>query len=454
MSTTITQLADRGSVADNTYFATETAGVTNRIVATALRNYVFSTTVTSVAATTGTFTYLTSTTDYAANFSSANAQIIGGNVTGLTYLSATNFSTGNAQITGGNLTGITTLNVQNLIASNASIGGNGNITAGNIVGTLYGNVIGATGQFSSNVSADYFIATRNAYGINAFYTGNVNATNFNGVHYGAHYGSAVGVTAAYTGAVSASTLLASSTVTAATVNAATIGNLGTTLTGTLTTNAQPNITSVGTLTAGAIGTGFTAIPNSALANTSVTVNGTSVSLGGSATVTANATTLTGTVLATGVVTSSLTTVGTITNLRTTSLGVNVAASGTAGEIRATDNITAFYTSDVKFKENITTVPDALAIVTQIGSKLYDWTDAYITAHGGEDGYFVQKSDFGVIAQDVQRVFPQAVRTRPDGALAVDYEKLATLSFGAIGQLLDRVEALEAAVTQLTSNGAV
>ena len=64
------------------------------------------------------------------------------------------------------------------------------------------------------------------------------------------------------------------------------------------------------------------------------------------------------------------------------------------------------------------------------------------SHGGEDGYFVQKSDFGVIAQKVQRVFPQAVRVRPDGSLAVDYEKLATLSFGAIGQLLARIEALE------------
>ena len=43
-------------------------------------------------------------------------------------------------------------------------------------------------------------------------------------------------------------LTVSGTVTASTVNAATIGNTGATLTGTLSTNAQPNITSVGTLT--------------------------------------------------------------------------------------------------------------------------------------------------------------------------------------------------------------
>ena len=169
------------------------------------------------------------------------------------------------------------------------------------------------------------------------------------------------------------------TVIAATVNAATIGNSGASIVGTISTASQTSITAVGSL-------GSTQI---------------------------------------------------------SSLGVGTAASGTGGEIRATNNITAYYSSDAQFKENVQPVPNALGIVTAIGSKLFDWTDAYIAQHGGEDGYFIQKSDFGVVAQDVQRVFPQAVRTRPDGSLAVDYEKLATLSFGAIEQLLARVEALEA-----------
>jgi hypothetical protein len=55
---------------------------------------------------------------------------------------------------------------------------------------------------------------------------------------------------------------------------------------------------------------------------------------------------------------------------------------------------------------------------------------------------VSKSDFGVIAQDVQTVFPQAVRTRDDGSLAVDYEKLSALAFAAIVELKSRVEKLE------------
>ena len=125
-----------------------------------------------------------------------------------------------------------------------------------------------------------------------------------------------------------------------------------------------------------------------------------------------------------------------------SLGVGTAASGTTGEIRATNNITAYYSSDIKFKENVRPIDNAVAKVSAIGGKYFDWTDSYVAEHGGEDGYFIQKSDFGVIAQDVQAVFPQAVRTRPDGSLAVDYEKLSALAFAAIAELVKRIEVLE------------
>jgi hypothetical protein len=56
------------------------------------------------------------------------------------------------------------------------------------------------------------------------------------------------------------------------------------------------------------------IANNKLANSTVTVNGTSIALGASATVTAAAGTLSGTTLSATVVTSSLTSVGTLTNL--------------------------------------------------------------------------------------------------------------------------------------------
>ena len=126
-----------------------------------------------------------------------------------------------------------------------------------------------------------------------------------------------------------------------------------------------------------------------------------------------------------------------------SLGVGTAASATTGEIRATNNVTAFYTSDQQFKENINSIKGALDKVDAIGGKTFDWTDYYLESHGGEDGYFIRRSDFGVIAQDVQAVFPQATRIKEDGTLAVDYSKLVALAFQAIVELKAEVEALKA-----------
>jgi hypothetical protein len=125
-----------------------------------------------------------------------------------------------------------------------------------------------------------------------------------------------------------------------------------------------------------------------------------------------------------------------------SLSVGGATMGTAGEIRALNNITAFAPSDKKFKENVEDIKGAVDIVSQIGGKTFDWTQDYIDERGGEDGYFVVKKDFGVIAQDVEKAFPLAVRTRQDGTLAVDYEKLSALAFAAIVELKQEIEELK------------
>ena len=134
--------------------------------------------------------------------------------------------------------------------------------------------------------------------------------------------------------------------------------------------------------------------------------------------------------------------GTNNNVQFNSLGVGTAASTLAGEIRAANNITAYYSSDITLKENVNDITNAVDIVYQIGGKTFDWTDTYIQEHGGVDDYFLRKSDFGVIAQDVQKVFPLAVRTRSDGLLAVDYEKLCALAFAAIKELKDEIEILK------------
>jgi hypothetical protein len=70
---------------------------------------------------------------------------------------------------------------------------------------------------------------------------------------------------------------------------------------------------------------------------------------------------------------------------------------------------------------------------------HQWPDEQ---HGGTDDYFVRKQDFGVVAQDVHAVLPEAVRTRDNGMLAVDYEKLCALAFQAIVELKAEIEQLK------------
>jgi hypothetical protein len=126
----------------------------------------------------------------------------------------------------------------------------------------------------------------------------------------------------------------------------------------------------------------------------------------------------------------------------TSLGVGTPASGTTGEIRATNEITAYYTSDRTFKNNIVPIENALEKLRMITGVMFDWSDDYIESRGGEDGYFVRKHDTGIIAQDVEKVLPEVVAVREDGTLAVKYEKMMGLIVQAINELADDVDKLK------------
>jgi hypothetical protein len=133
------------------------------------------------------------------------------------------------------------------------------------------------------------------------------------------------------------------------------------------------------------------------------------------------------------------------NYQMNSLGVGTAGSGTAGEIRATNNVTAYYSSDSRLKENIKPIENALAKVKLINGVTYDWTEDFIESHGGEDGYFIRKHDVGVIAQEVEAVMPEIVVDRDDGYKAVKYERMVALLIEAVKELSAEIEVLKAKV---------
>ncbi len=125
-----------------------------------------------------------------------------------------------------------------------------------------------------------------------------------------------------------------------------------------------------------------------------------------------------------------------------SFGVGTAASGTTGEIRATNDVTAFYSSDKSLKENIKNIENPLEKISQINGVTFDWTEDYIKQHGGEDKYFVRKNDVGVIAQEIEKVLPQVVATRENGIKAVKYDRIVALLIESIKELKKEIEELK------------
>jgi len=119
------------------------------------------------------------------------------------------------------------------------------------------------------------------------------------------------------------------------------------------------------------------------------------------------------------------------------ININAAANITGntvitGILSVTDDITAFYSSDFRLKDNIAPIEDPLAKVLSISGNTYDWNEK-----SGKEGH-----DVGVIAQEVLEVLPEAVTTRDNGYLAVDYQKIVPLLIEAIKELSAKVKDLE------------
>ncbi len=103
-----------------------------------------------------------------------------------------------------------------------------------------------------------------------------------------------------------------------------------------------------------------------------------------------------------------------------------------GPIHCLDDIIAFYgqSSDLTLKENVSTLDNPLAKVMQIRGTEYDWKE-------GNNNY--QGHDIGVIAQEVEKVLPEAVSTKPDGTKGVHYNKLIPLLIEAVKDLSNKVD---------------
>ena len=106
-----------------------------------------------------------------------------------------------------------------------------------------------------------------------------------------------------------------------------------------------------------------------------------------------------------------------------------------GEIGATGNITGFYSSDVRLKENIVDIKEGLSIINQLRPVKFDWKDDSPFAH-------LYPTEYGLIAQEVEEVVPEIVGTMKQDYKGINYESLVPLLISSIKELTKRIEELE------------
>lgn len=99
------------------------------------------------------------------------------------------------------------------------------------------------------------------------------------------------------------------------------------------------------------------------------------------------------------------------------------------DIRANGDVIAFFSSDRRKKTNIKEIGGPLDKIGRITGYEFDWKKAYRR----------EGSQYGLIAQEVQKVLPKAVNERNDGTLAVDYNQTIPLLTNAVKELRNRVE---------------
>lgn len=105
-----------------------------------------------------------------------------------------------------------------------------------------------------------------------------------------------------------------------------------------------------------------------------------------------------------------------------------------GTIQATDDIVAYASSDERLKNEITPIPYALEKINNISGNSFVWNTDKQDIYKGKD--------YGVIAQEIEKILPELVTTKENGYKAVKYDKLVSLLIEGIKELSVEVNELK------------
>ncbi|WP_284705093.1 tail fiber domain-containing protein [Flavobacterium tyrosinilyticum] len=117
-----------------------------------------------------------------------------------------------------------------------------------------------------------------------------------------------------------------------------------------------------------------------------------------------------------------------------------------GNIRATGFVSAngtILTSDARFKMNVQDIGNALDIVKNLRGTTYNFDTQQFPDRG-----FVSTKQYGVIAQEVEKIVPELVTTASDGYKGVNYQAMVPLLIEAVKEQQKQIEAKDAKIKEL------
>lgn len=122
--------------------------------------------------------------------------------------------------------------------------------------------------------------------------------------------------------------------------------------------------------------------------------------------------------------------------------VAVGTTAVDGEIRCSGPIRVIVPSDIRWKENLAPVENALGKIKQLNGYSFSWKQAYLESVGGADGYYVSEKDLGFIAQEVEEVLPEIVGTNSEGFKHVRYDRIIAVLVEAVKEQQEQIERLQ------------
>ena len=110
-------------------------------------------------------------------------------------------------------------------------------------------------------------------------------------------------------------------------------------------------------------------------------------------------------------------------------------------IRSAGDVIALYTSDERLKDNVEYILDPISKVKQLNGVEFEWNES-------QSLYPVGTKDVGIIAQDLQKVYPELVSESATGYLGVKHDRLVGLLIEAIKEQSNQIESLTERIKKL------